>query len=102
MMRRPPRSTLFPYTTLFRSPGRARPRGLLVVRRVLPGVRDQGPDVSVSHVAAGRARRGADRRLRAPRGDPAEDGHLRVPALRRAVLPTGGPAPGGEIGRAHV
>src|SRR6266700_5670132 len=25
MMRRPPRSTLFPYTTLFRSPGRALP-----------------------------------------------------------------------------
>src|SRR3712207_7284756 len=24
MIRRPPRSTLFPYTTLFRSPGRAR------------------------------------------------------------------------------
>src|SRR2546421_3784808 len=29
MIRRPPRSTLFPYTTLFRSPGRA--------RRALPG-----------------------------------------------------------------
>src|SRR3712207_7463556 len=26
MIRRPPRSTLFPYTTLFRSPGRHRPR----------------------------------------------------------------------------
>src|SRR2546422_8439741 len=26
MIRRPPRSTLFPYTTLFRSPGRPRPR----------------------------------------------------------------------------
>src|SRR3712207_6984208 len=25
MIRRPPRSTLFPYTTLFRSPGRERP-----------------------------------------------------------------------------
>src|SRR5256885_9427134 len=25
MIRRPPRSTLFPYTTLFRSPGRDRP-----------------------------------------------------------------------------
>src|SRR5260370_24509877 len=25
MIRRPPRSTLFPYTTLFRSPGRQRP-----------------------------------------------------------------------------
>src|SRR2546425_5875913 len=28
MIRRPPRSTLFPYTTLFRSPGRPRPRRL--------------------------------------------------------------------------
>src|SRR2546422_4836049 len=28
MIRRPPRSTLFPYTTLFRSPGPARPRAL--------------------------------------------------------------------------
>src|SRR2546429_5555198 len=27
MIRRPPRSTLFPYTTLFRSPGRGRRRG---------------------------------------------------------------------------
>src|SRR5438105_7542091 len=27
MVRRPPRSTLFPYTTLFRSPGAAAPRG---------------------------------------------------------------------------
>src|SRR5438034_3766339 len=27
MLRRPPRSTLFPYTTLFRSHGRAIPRG---------------------------------------------------------------------------
>src|SRR3989442_10632122 len=26
MIRRPPRSTLFPYTTLFRSPSRCRPR----------------------------------------------------------------------------
>src|SRR2546430_11531913 len=26
MIRRPPRSTLFPYTTLFRSPGRSRTR----------------------------------------------------------------------------
>src|SRR3712207_7383843 len=41
MIRRPPRSTLFPYTTLFRSPGSVRvelfdffnrPQGLLVVQ----------------------------------------------------------------------
>src|SRR2546430_12433123 len=33
MIRRPPRSTLFPYTTLFRSPGGARLQGLLVSHR---------------------------------------------------------------------
>src|SRR2546426_7398323 len=33
MIRRPPRSTLFPYTTLFRSPGRDRGRGDGAVRR---------------------------------------------------------------------
>src|SRR2546427_5599141 len=31
MIRRPPRSTLFPYTTLFRSAGRSGPLRLLVV-----------------------------------------------------------------------
>src|SRR5437867_8631787 len=36
MMRRPPRSTLFPYTTLFRSGGRG---GRRRARRVRPGVR---------------------------------------------------------------
>src|SRR5438445_9860930 len=32
-LRRPPRSTLFPYTTLFRSPGRTRPSSPLRSRR---------------------------------------------------------------------
>src|SRR2546422_11772889 len=40
MIRRPPRSTLFPYTTLFRSPPRA-PRGGASLRR--------GPRGTVSH-----------------------------------------------------
>src|SRR2546429_6589047 len=35
MIRRPPRSTLFPYTTLFRSPGRG--RRMAAERRVVPG-----------------------------------------------------------------
>ena len=42
------------------------------VPRVLPGVRDQGPDVPVPHLAAGRPRRGADRRLGDPRRGHAE------------------------------
>src|SRR3712207_7035692 len=55
MIRRPPRSTLFPYTTLFRSPGRAR--------------RHAGPD---GHRPAGPGRRDGDpaaRVRRRPRQD---------------------------------
>src|SRR5256886_10677484 len=41
MIRRPPRSTLFPYTTLFRSPVRLRRRGWMALaarlRRLVPG-----------------------------------------------------------------
>src|SRR5688572_32717346 len=33
MIRRPPRSTLFPYTTLFRSPGAASPKTCFDARR---------------------------------------------------------------------
>src|SRR2546422_5857656 len=45
MIRRPPRSTLFPYTTLFRSPRRARPARGRAGRRVVVDVRrvDPGP-----------------------------------------------------------
>src|SRR2546422_5305253 len=59
MIRRPPRSTLFPYTTLFRSlsGGRSpvpRPRGAAVgvVRSLL--LRDHGPDLPEPHVPADR------------------------------------------------
>src|SRR3712207_7747572 len=67
MIRRPPRSTLFPYTTLFRSQGvgRARPRRPLVGRGLLPRHRlgDLRPH------AGGRARALAARRRRAGRRD---------------------------------
>ena len=60
----------------------------------LPGVcarvRDQGAAVPVPHVAAGRARRGADRRLGHPGRRAAEDGHLRPAALRVPAVPVGG------------
>src|SRR2546430_4344129 len=53
MIRRPPRSTLFPYTTLFRSRGRDGPRRATRERQLLhariPGARD-------------RARRSGDRK----------------------------------------
>src|SRR5436309_11976783 len=47
MIRRPPRSTLFPYTTLFRSPAQARrAQGL---RHWLPGDRQRGRPVQPVH-----------------------------------------------------
>src|SRR3712207_8797003 len=48
MIRRPPRSTLFPYTTLFRSPGRA-------------GDRARRLDVGAGPVGQARDRRGPGR-----------------------------------------
>src|SRR5687768_18232745 len=62
MLRRPPRSTLFPYTTLFRSRGAARRRGGAADARGAPGPR------------GGRGRR--DR--------PLQPGHLDRPHPRRA------------------
>src|SRR2546422_7175922 len=37
MIRRPPRSTLFPYTTLFRSNAQPNDQGKMVVQGVVPG-----------------------------------------------------------------
>ncbi len=54
------------------------------------GVRDQGAAVPVPHVAARRARAGADRRLGHPGRRAAEDGHLRPGALRVPAVPGGG------------
>src|SRR5699024_12455528 len=42
LLRRPPSSTLFPYTTLFRSQGPEREFGALKHDRCLPGVRPSG------------------------------------------------------------
>src|SRR5688572_31241887 len=60
MLRRPPRSTLFPYTTLFRSVGRADPRPRRQARA------DRGRCGSATDVAR-RGLRG--RRPKVPRGD---------------------------------
>src|SRR2546422_2991754 len=38
MIRRPPRSTLFPYTTLFRSPPIPRPNGSKCASRIRPAI----------------------------------------------------------------
>src|SRR5256885_4687045 len=44
MIRRPPRSTLFPYTTLFRSNNQARARDPRLNWRELPGRNQHQPD----------------------------------------------------------
>src|SRR3712207_8475891 len=61
MIRRPPRSTLFPYTTLFRSPSGRRPRHdrVAVVERVVVGrvVVERGAVVECSGCRVGPGRR---------------------------------------------
>src|SRR2546425_7822862 len=47
MIRRPPRSTLFPYTTLFRSLDRPHERGRRLDRRAASGARRPPPRVLV-------------------------------------------------------
>src|SRR3712207_8852137 len=46
MIRRPPRSTLFPYTTLFRSHARAS----LSIGEVLGQLRQEFPDITISKI----------------------------------------------------
>src|SRR2546430_16366712 len=78
MIRRPPRSTLFPYTTLFRSPGRSDPRqpddpvpiGVLQLD-VLPGLHRlfaEGPELD-GHRRSGH-QRGAAEQSAGPRLEP--------------------------------
>src|SRR2546430_10982456 len=97
MIRRPPRSTLFPYTTLFRSRGHER-------RRVDGGVasRDRAileaplPEPPVEHV---------HRRVTQSLEDPREIGRVDIARLARAVnhdRPVRPEAKAREIGRAHV
>src|SRR2546427_6802068 len=72
MIRRPPRSTLFPYTTLFRS-----------------------PDADPAHRPAPAARlprRRLPRHRRGPAAQPGEERHRRVTAERRGVLQVAGAA----------
>src|SRR5438445_7022656 len=53
MLRRPPRSTLFPYTTLFRSEGAEEPVGIDHVETD-PVVLDEDARLAVDHLAADR------------------------------------------------
>src|SRR3712207_9548931 len=80
MIRRPPRSTLFPYTTLFRSTDRAR-----------------APDRAAG---PGWALEPGDRRTALPQ--PADRGVAPAQGVHEAWDPVSVPAVLGEIGRAHV
>ena len=64
----------------------------LVLPGLRPGVPDQGSALPVPHLAARRARRGADRRLGDPGRRDAEDGHLRAAPVRVPAVPGGGAA----------
>ena len=55
------------------------------LRRLLPGLRHQGPDVAVPHLAPRRARRGPDGGQHHPGRGAAEAGRLRLPALLAAA-----------------
>src|SRR5205809_2437224 len=51
MIRRPPRSTLFPYTTLFRSLRRARSSGAKMANNPMPAATDQPLTRSEEHTS---------------------------------------------------
>jgi hypothetical protein len=63
---------------------------VLVLPRVRARIRDQGAAVPVSHLAARRPRRGADRGLDHPRWCAAQDGHVRADPVRVPAVPGGG------------
>src|SRR3989449_8274087 len=90
MIRRPPRSTLFPYTTLFRSP-------LRVVERVGrgggEGVRVPGRLVQPRERARGRA--GAPRRLRRQGARRASDVAAWTASIKKAARRTRAARDGG-------
>src|SRR3989449_4245309 len=100
MIRRPPRSTLFPYTTLFRSSPRAswRPTNepLRAVHQaacdddarhdVHPAVRDHGLPPAARERPAERGLPHDHGEREPPRGQPRDDGVRRGDAARKAVL----------------
>src|SRR5437899_1373632 len=127
MIRRPPRSTLFPYTTLFRSPAAARDRARPLpgrrprprhavggARRPARGVRPHRPREGRERGAGARQARAAERADpdRHRGGDPARSAHggLDRPRVRvRAARPRAagarrdhGPRPAGRAGRDPV
>src|SRR3712207_9091619 len=99
MIRRPPRSTLFPYTTLFRSGG----HGVPELR--LPG--GAGPEAAAGHAHdAGAAGLGLDEELRGQRAERVgvlahEGGPVLLVDEAARRLPCGDPAVGAHLRRSE-
>ncbi len=70
-----------------RGRGRVVEDAAVALRGVRAGLRHQGADGAVPHLAARRAHRSADGGLGGARRRAAQDGHLRLRALRAAALP---------------
>src|SRR2546422_7221927 len=97
MIRRPPRSTLFPYTTLFRSPGASSGRGRQGsyfegrARRQTPPDR-KSTRLNSSHgyisyaVFCLKKKKKTTEKRRAERRGGQTEGRVRVPLTRRSVL----------------
>src|SRR2546428_10547832 len=110
MIRRPPRSTLFPYTTLFRSrPGRGNgpgPRHRAACRGCAPraGVRrfDTGPWEHVHRLLPGRAAEGGSRMTAQPSILIVDEGHGILGTLRILLKSEGLGATSPQAGQAGL
>ena len=83
--RRRPAITSFAFADLTSAPAAVDADG--AARGLCAVIRDQGADGAAAHLAAGRARRGADRGLGDPRRRAAEDGNLRLHEARLPAVP---------------
>src|SRR2546426_8995565 len=107
MIRRPPRSTLFPYTTLFRSAGTptAPPSGADMDRGRRPADAAHGRRRRRRRLHPRRDSRGEHHEV--DRGDPRRRGRSRTrpvharPGRRVPHRPRGGPRPGARDGQVH-
>src|SRR2546427_9750718 len=93
MIRRPPRSTLFPYTTLFRSRDRVDPssRGSAPARPEAPDRRDAVPGPYATDLRPGPGRRPTRWRAPAPRARPRDPGIAPAPSHTTPRTPPSGP-----------
>src|SRR3712207_8300626 len=80
MIRRPPRSTLFPYTTLFRS------RAVVVARSVASAPTTRAVSTGIPPRCRERPPRGPRRRFPAPRGGRRSEEHTAEIQLRQYLV----------------